>query len=555
MHQHLATPTPQASRIRSTVLAFLGWSLVFGLAYTQAPLYYSNQTQYFLHGLANAGLGDLDRDWLVKTADPTPVFSALVEWTYRVLPEQVFYVYYALLQGLYFWSLLALFDVLSAGRASRTGRLCFAALLLAVHAAVLRWASAQWLGVDYPWYLQAGVAGQYVLGFGLQPSVAGVLLITSVVSMLRGKPLTAATWACVGAIVHGTYLLGAALLVLAYIAMRWREAGWRSALVLGSWALLCVLPVVVYNAATFAPTSEDTFAEAQRLLAHVRIPHHAVPERWFDTIALLQLVWIGKALGLVWRTRLFPILMTVAGGSVLLTLVQLATDSDTLALLFPWRTSSVLMPIATAVILTRLVQALSPRLDRLAPGSTNTLQGGCVAVMVLLAAGGGAIMALGGGYRTNTDELAMLDYVKANRKSGDVYLLPVSLPKVGAGPRGAASTNFTPAPRIDKDPNKVPIDLQRFRLYTGVPILVDFKSIPYRDFEVVEWYRRMHWTQQVYAEKDWSRATWLATLRAEGITHTVAPANRAVKSAGLELVYQDAFYKVYRVLPSPPEQR
>ena len=62
------------------VLAFLFWSFVFGVSYTQAPLYYSNQNQYFLHGLAAAGLGDLHQDWLANTKDPTPVFSWIVEF-------------------------------------------------------------------------------------------------------------------------------------------------------------------------------------------------------------------------------------------------------------------------------------------------------------------------------------------------------------------------------------------------------------------------------------------------------------------------------------------
>jgi hypothetical protein len=541
-----ATATPPA-RVARTALAFLAWTVVFGLAYTQAPLYYSNQTQYFLHGLAHSGaFPDLGHDWLANTADPTPVFSTFVEWTYRLLPEEVFYVCYLLLQGVYFWSLLGLFEFLAGSWTNRTARWCFAALVVAAHAALLRLASARWLGVDYPWFLQVGVAGQYVLGFGLQPSVAGVFLIVSIVAALRGQMFAAATWACLGAVLHGTYLLGAALLVIAYMGLRWREAGWLPALLLGAWALLCVLPVVVYNAVCFAPSSAAAFAEAQRLLAHVRIPHHAEPQKWCDTVALLQVAWMGVALWLVRGTRLFPIFLTVASGSVLLTLVQLATNSDTLALLFPWRTSAFLMPIATAVILAKLVLGLRPWLDRRGVQQSNVLRAGCVTVIGIMAVSGAAIMAFGWGYATNTDELPMLDSVRATRQDGDVYLVPVSLPKLGAGKRGVTSTNFTPAPRSDKDKNLIPIDLQRFRLYTGAAIFVDFKSIPYQDVEVLEWYRRMVWTQEFYAAPHWNRR-WLGAATAEGITHIVAPRTRAAESGRLELVSEDAFYRVYRI--------
>src|SRR6516165_2538625 len=84
------------------VLSFLFWAIVFGVSYTQPPLYYSNQNQYFLHGLARGGLGFLNEDWLANTADPTPVFSALVAFTYRYLSESLFYVYYLLILGAYF---------------------------------------------------------------------------------------------------------------------------------------------------------------------------------------------------------------------------------------------------------------------------------------------------------------------------------------------------------------------------------------------------------------------------------------------------------------------
>src|SRR5579884_2760790 len=86
--------------VRAVVL-FLGGAAVFAAAYCQAPLYYSNQNQYFLHGLAAAGDGELRHDWLAQTRDPTPLFSGLVAFTARWLHPWVFYADYALLQGAY----------------------------------------------------------------------------------------------------------------------------------------------------------------------------------------------------------------------------------------------------------------------------------------------------------------------------------------------------------------------------------------------------------------------------------------------------------------------
>jgi len=172
-------------------LSFLFGSILFGISYTQLPLYYYNQNQYFLHGLAGGGKGFLDHDLLANTADPTPLFSGLVAFTYRHLHESLFYVYYLLILGVYFHALAGIFAFLSGRQPTALMRLIFITIFVALHSALLRWTSAQWLGVDYPWYFQAGVANQYVLGAGLQPSVFGVLLLLSVCTFLRDRPFLA----------------------------------------------------------------------------------------------------------------------------------------------------------------------------------------------------------------------------------------------------------------------------------------------------------------------------------------------------------------------------
>jgi len=310
--------------------------LICGIAYTQAPLYYSNQNQYFLHGLAQAGWGNLEHDWLANTADPTPLFSGLVAVTGRHLHEALFHVYYLLIIGLYFYSLASLVAWLkphdkedepaSGGReppddsttsggsrpplAEKSTRIqIFLALFVILHAGIVRWASVQVFGVDYPWYFQAGLAGQYVLGGMFQPSVIGVLLLASILAFVRRRPWLAAVLAALAGVIHATYLLPAAFLTLAYMLVLWREQGWRPALYVGLATLGMVAPALIFHVTMFAPTSAETFAEAQSNLAHLRIPHHAEPERWFDVIALLQVIWGLIAMGLVWRTRLFLLLL------------------------------------------------------------------------------------------------------------------------------------------------------------------------------------------------------------------------------------------------------
>ena len=503
------------------MILFLFWAFIFALAYTQAPLYYSNQNQYFLHGLAQAGYGNLDRDWLANTTDPTPLFTWIVAFTYRCLHPNFFYVYYILILGVYFRSMLSLFDVHTNDQASRSARMCFIALFVAAHAGVFRWLSLYRLGVDYPWYLQAGVADQYTLGFGLQPSVAGVFLIASVPIFLRGRPFAAAALVCLGAILHATYLPAAAFFIISYMYRCYRERNLQTALLLGALALLLVSPVVIYTGLQFAPSLADEQAKAQYLLAHLRIPGHADPAEWFDVIAALQIAWIAVAFWLARGHRLMPILAVVFVLSVLLTLVQVVTQNDMLALLFPWRTSVILVPLATTVILTRIVQGLAAMLDRRTNRHKLAIQIGCGAVIAALATSGVVIMNCGLRYHSNPDEAGVLEYVKENKHREDVYLLPVSIPKLN--------------------------DFQSFRLCTGAPIYVDFKSIPYKDREVLEWHARLKWCAEVYGKEDWNQDRIAAELRTRGITHVITTANQNISCDDLIKEYDDGLYRVWRV--------
>ena len=79
--------------------------LIFGLSFPQWPLYSSHQNTYPLHGLAHAGVGFLNLDWLAHTTDPYPAFSALVTLTIQTLGERAFYFFFIVLLAIYGYSI------------------------------------------------------------------------------------------------------------------------------------------------------------------------------------------------------------------------------------------------------------------------------------------------------------------------------------------------------------------------------------------------------------------------------------------------------------------
>lgn len=524
---------------------FLFCSLIFGVAYTQAPLYYSNQNQYFLHGLARAGIGILNEDWLANTLDPAPIFSAVVAFTHTFLHDWLFHAYHLAYLGLYALVLWQLFAILTGENRAGCAGLFFFTLVSLVHSGAARLLSVHFLGKDYPWYFQTGLANQYILGPGLQPSVAGVFLLASLVAFANKKPWLAIGSACLAATLHSTYLLGAASLTFAYMLLHWREHGLRQAVGLGFAALGLVLPVAVYSALTFSPSSAEEFAHAQHILAHFRIPHHAVVERWLDGIAWAQVGWIAVACILVRSTRLGQTMMIVAILGVVLTSLQLWTDSDTLALLFPWRISAILVPASTAIVCAKAIQPLVPILQCSSTERTWCIRLSCGAVLAALVVVGLAIQWFGLAYRMNEAELPFLEYVRTHKRAGDVYLIPVSAPRPGRP--GVASASFLP-PKITTASEYIAVDLQRFRLYTGAPIFVDFKAIPYKDTEVIEWRRRFELCQEWYKTQKWD------ALERYGITHVVSAADKPLHDPLLEPITADSQYRLYRVRPASPRQ-
>ena len=486
--------------------------------------------------MARADQGLLAEDWLANTADPTPAFSTLVAFTVRYLHPWAYHIYYALLLGAYAAAMLGLFAYLAGpGNASRWP--VFLALFVTAHAAAFRWLSYRLVGFDYPWFLQAGVAGQYVLGPMLQPSAFGVLLVVAICLFAHGRPYLAAL--CVGAAadMHSTYLLPGAFITLGFLTALLMERRIREAAGVGALTLALVLPTVAYVALRFGPTSPESFAEAKDVLVNLRIPHHCRIDLWLDPVAGGQIAWVVLALALVWKTRLFPTLAVPVALAALLSAAQAATGSDTLALLFPWRISAILVPVATTIILSRL--GLLPVLP-LASRVAKVVSLFAVAVLVVA----GIWISVGQhAFRVNDDERALLDYVRAHRAAGDVYLLPVRVPPLVRNTRGSLSSDFKPLAE-KRDGTVIPVDLQSFRLHAGAPIYVDFKSIPYKDVDVIEWRDRLRRAESLQGRLN--QPGTRDELRRLGITHVVT-ATSSPPIHGVEAIHEDAAYRLYQL--------
>jgi hypothetical protein len=218
---------------------------VFPVVYGVEPLYHSDQNDKFLHGLAASGLGYLHEDWVARTPDPFVVFSALVTLTSEV-HAGLFYFYFALLIGIYAWSLISIVTSTVDFASNRVLLTIFLVGIFTLHSATL---AAYQLGTDDLRYLfTGGVAHKSMFLPYLAPDTFSVFVLFSIALYLRGYAYAAVAANAVACIFHAHYFLPAALITLSYLFLQWRhKKSVSSVLALGSVALVLVLPVLVYN--------------------------------------------------------------------------------------------------------------------------------------------------------------------------------------------------------------------------------------------------------------------------------------------------------------------
>ena len=95
----------------------------------------------------------------------------------------------------------------------------------------------------------------------------------------------------------------------------------------------------------------------------------------------------------------------------------------------------------------------------------------------------------------------------------------------------------------------IPLELEEFRLITGLPAFVDWKSIPYRPDELIEWYERVQLARAYYEASDATDA--IVALEAINkyarVTHVIVEAESDVLHAGMhgEYAFRDNTHFVY----------
>jgi hypothetical protein len=479
----------------------------FFLVFPTEPLYFENQNTKFLHGMALAGIGHLDQDWTAGTTDVMPVFTAIVYLLHVATPPMVAYLVQIALFAVFLYSVLRIADAAAGKGAEHT--------IFPVIIGVLTVTSQFSNGGARVW---GGVAKQYLLGPALEPQSFGVLFLLAVVWFLRRRTEAALWLTAIPALVHPGYVVPAGALILAFVTASWLspdKAG-RPRLWVIAGSLAAAGASMVYLGLMILPTSAETWQRANEILATIRIPRHAVPAYWFDVDAGAKVAGLVFVLWLIRQHSkdLFWILAVCFGIAFSLTALAALSGSNELGMISPWRISVYLVPLGLAVLLGRLVAWALACFEQ---GKAQKLYTPLLATLAVL-----TVAVTANGIRKTMKDYRVADapeHVDFMRETGDAQTLYLT------------------------DPHDMNI-----RLQSRLPQLVSWKTHPYKDVEVLDWYERFRLAARAFKGGTVDCAAIDEAVEIYGVTHLLleSPA-KAVGCDRADRVFENDGVRIYRL--------
>jgi hypothetical protein len=178
------------------------------------------------------------------------------------------------------------------------------------------------------------------------------------------------------------------------------------------------------------------------------------------------------------------------------------------------------VPLSTSLIIAHLLSTLFDKFREQIGRYQVILIGFSLLVILFVVQGGIAVQRTRNNKYYKQPTLPMMSYVKQTKTPSQVYLIPT---------------------RDNK--------FDEFRLYTGAPVFINWKSHPYRDFEVVEWYNRNQLAEEFYNSDSPIACSVLQELSSSyQITHVVLNLNQPNPECNiLQEMYRDDHYAVHAI--------
>ena len=309
----------------------------------------------------------------------------------------------------------------------------------------------------------SGVAGQSVIDVGYQPASFGILFFIGIYYFLIKRYFLCILFICLSASFHPTYILHSGFLVLSILTYFIFSKNYQNFLKILILYSILILPITLFILINFLTIDENFISLGQEILLD-RIPHHANIRYWLSYKDLFFLVTYIYALYIIRNNKQFFIFFLIFGTCpILLSLIQYFYDINSLALAFPWRSSVFITPISSVIILSSWIEKIK--------SDENKIKIVSFSLLLLVSS---------------------FFFIKSNfiKDLNSEFSKKLVLPK-------KIKKNFNSIDRI-----LIPTNLDYIRMYTGLPIFIDWKHHAFRYDQLIEWRQRMDLANEFYSSKN-----------------------------------------------------
>ena len=457
---------------KNTTLIYIFLSLIFVLTIQIFDPFRGNAA-HLIHSIKYFDTNKLENDWIANQAHHLPVFVKFNYFLIKFFSSKIIYFMHGVLLALCALYLFLISKNLFPKLETRNLTIIwFAFFIILFH--------------ENSFF--SGVAGQSVIDIGYQPASFGILFFIGIYYFMMKKYFLCILLICLGASFHPTYVLHSGFLVLgilSYLILSKNYKNFFKTLIIYS---ILILPITLFIIINFLTIDKNLIALGQEILLD-RIPHHADIRYWLSYKDLFFFVTYIYALYIVRNKNFFIFFLIFGTCPILVSLIQYFLNINSIALAFPWRSSVFITPISSVIILSSWIEKIKLDIHKLKIMSFSLL------------------------LFTSTFFFIKSHFIKdLNGKFTKKIMLSKEI-----------KNNFDSIERI-----LIPTNLDYIRMYTGLPIFINWKHHAFRFDQLIEWRQRMDLANEFYSNTN--KETQLLKLKEiqkiENISHILISKNK-----------------------------
>ncbi len=421
-------------------------SLLFVLTVQIFDVYKGNAA-HLIHSIKHFDDNKLQNDWIANQEHHLPLFTYFNYIVIKLFSSKVVYIVHSLLLGICTLSLFLISKNLFPKLSNRNLYiLWFATYIVLFH--------------ENSFF--TGVAGQKVIDAGYQPASFGIFIFLGIYFFLKNQNLLTVFFICLAASFHPTYVLHSGFLVAGILISNLIFKNYKDFLKVLFFYICLILPITTFVMINFMMIDKELAIIGQKIMFN-RIPHHADIHYWFSYKDIIFLLIYFTSLYIIRKNQRFFILFFIFGfSSILLSSAQFFLNSESLALTFPWRSSVFIAPISSLIIISYLIVRLRMDMTK-------------VSVFIY---GFLIISTIFFGLKSHVVKNLNSDFREKLQLTKDLKKMSGSIERI-----------------------LIPVNLDYVRMYSGLPIFVDWKHPAFRYDQIIDWKNRMDLASIFYNSK------------------------------------------------------